>query len=173
MPRPIKQQQKSRAVYGHEKCAGTHAGIFITILIWNMGIPTAVDWRVGLPFVSRRWSKQQQWMVVFHLCWHVQGATCKFDNQIALFTYGNISIHLTVFRLRSLNCFHRSDFRLVFGTRVYFFVICICHVDGKKSFPFRELRHFLMCFLKIPEYTSVDNHTGMLYYLLSILEKLI
>ena len=37
------------------------------------------------------------------------------------------------------------------------------HVDEKKFFPFRERQLFLMCFLKIAEYTSMDNHAGVLY----------
>ena len=65
-----------------------------------------------------------------------------------------------------MNCFHRSHFPFVFGTRECSDFTCVRHVDEKKFFPFRELRHFPMCFPEITEYRTV-NRTDIPYRPLS------
>ena len=77
------------------------------------------------------------------------------------------SASLAVFHLHRLKCAYRSDFPLVFGTRVYL-ILCVHRVNEKKFFLFRHLQHFPVCFSEITMYTGTDKCTDFLYHLLSI-----
>ena len=89
-----------------------------------------------------------------------------------LCTTTSASVLLAVFCLSRLKCFHRSNFPFVLGTRVHSILqVCVHHFDG--FFPFRELRHFCMCFPEISEYTDTENRTSISYHPLGIPVKLV
>ena len=138
----------------------------MSVPLLNIGVPSPADqlsqWKLPVDPTSK-------WALKSHThkktcknrgCWHFicfnmfEMPPGSLTTELhCLHTATSASVPPSLFRLRRLKCFHRSNFSLVFGNRVYSISWVSAIVNEKKFFSFGELLYFPMCFSEITEYT--------------------